>query len=413
MEETKETQTEPGIGVVKPMGETLLEIAAVMVRWRKFITRTVVSVTILTIIITLLLPKWYKATSSVFPAEQTNLFSGLEGVSSLVQSFSAGKKLSSLTGSNETDRYMAILKSDKVLQEVVTKFNLIDIYGNTNDPYRVEKTLKDLVGNTELEVQDEGNLSITVFDKVPQRAADIANYYVEVLNQTNSELGAQNARANREFVEQRYNKNLVDLRDAEESLKVFQQRYGVLALPEQMTASIKAGAEIYGQLARKEMELEILKQTLTADNPTVAEKQVEVDAVKKTLSDMSNGTLNSSEEMKIFIPLKQTPQLGVEYLRLYRNVEIQNKILQFITPVFEQAKVEENRSTPSVVVLDLAYPPERKAKPKVSMFALLAFVISLLFSLTVVFTGEALRRLQAMSPERYHHIVSTLQSDWF
>jgi uncharacterized protein involved in exopolysaccharide biosynthesis len=63
--------------------------------------------------------------------------------------------------------------------------------------------------------------------------------------------------------------------------------------------------------------------------------------------------------------------LGGEYIRKLREVEIQYKILQFITPLYEQAKVEEQRSTPSVIVLDYASPAERKAKPK-RLFIILA-----------------------------------------
>ncbi len=398
--------------MVKSLGETILDIVSVILRWRRFILLTVLTTTLITGVVAFLLPKWYKATASVFPAEQANLFPGLEGVSSLVQSFS-GKKLSSLTGPSETDRYMAILKSDRVLSEMINHFNLIEVYGYSDASYRGEKTAKDLIANTELELQDEGNLTISVYDKDPKRAAEMANYYVKILNETNSELQAQNAKGNRLFVEQRFEKNLTDLRSAEESLKVFQLKNGVLAMPEQTTASIKAGAEVYGQLAKKEIELDVLKRTLTPGHPNVEEKEIEVSAIKRKLKEMSEGGSATADEMKIIVPFRQTPELAVEYIRLFRNVEIQYKILQFITPVYEQSKVEENRSTPSVVVLDRATPPERKAKPKISMFMLLAFVISILFSLIVTFTDEAIRRIRLMSPEKYNSILSVFQSDWF
>ncbi len=396
---------------IKPLGETLLEIVSVIIRKRRFIVWVVLLSTIITIIVTALSPKWYKATASVFPAEQTNLFPGLEGVSSFMQSVS-GKKLSSLTGPSEVDRYTAILKSGRVLDAMIKKFNLYEVYENTDGSFRSERTVKELLSNTELEVQDEGNLTISVFDKDPKRASDMANYYVQLLNETNSELQAQNARGNRMFVEQRYEKNLRDIRSAEESLKVFQLRHGVLAMPEQTSVSIKAGAEVYGQLAKKEIELDILKRTLASGHPSLTEKEIEVDAIRSKLKEMSEGGGEAATDMKIIVPFKQTPELAVEYIRLYRDVEIQYKIMQFITPIYEQSKVEENRSTPSVVILDTATPPERKAKPKIALYALLAFIISSLVCLAIVFTGEALHRLQKMSPEQYHFIRSAIRSDW-
>lgn len=107
------------------------------------------------------------------------------------------------------------------------------------------------------------------------------------------------------------------------------------------------------------------------------------------------------------------PQTAVESFRLYRDVAIQQKITEFLAPLYEQAKVEEHRSTPSVVVLDKAGIPERKAKPKVSLYALLALVISSLVSLMLVFSVEGLHRVKSIVPERYNGIVSVLRSDWF
>lgn len=404
--DTNETQ-------MKSLGETILDIVSILVKWRRFFLWFVLTITVSAAVVTLFLPKWYKATASVFPAEQADLFGGLDGISSIVKTFSSSSKLSSLTGPKEVDRYLAILKSERVLGEVINKFNLYDVYELTDAVYKNEKARKELSSNTELEIQEEGNLTISVFDKEPLRAAEIANYYVELLNKTNSELQVQNARGNRLFIEQRYEKNIQELRTAEESLKTFQLKHGVLALPEQTEASIKAGAEVYARLNLKEIEIEVLKKTLGESHPNIAEKKIEIEAIKNKIHEMNTGNSSSPEDMKLLIPFRQTPELAIEYIRLFRGVEIQYKILQFITPLYEQAKVEENRSTPSVVVLDNAVPAERKAKPKVTLFALLAFVVSTLIALLFIFFAEALHRLKKMDQERYNAIAVTLRTDWF
>jgi len=109
------------------------------------------------------------------------------------------------------------------------------------------------------EVGSEGQLVIDVYDQDPQRAADMANFFVKDSQRNHSELHVLNARANRQFIEKRYDKNLLDLRSAEDSLRAFQLKYGVVALPEQLEASIKAMAEIYGTLAVKEVEVDVLR----------------------------------------------------------------------------------------------------------------------------------------------------------
>jgi len=388
----------------------LIDFLSVISKYRKFISRFILFVTVITTVIALLLPKWYKSTASVFPAEKADLLGGLEGIASLAKSFSPAKALTSLSGNAETDRYIAILKSSTVLNAVIQKFDLVHIYDITS--YPGEKTAEELLSNVEFIVETEGNLTITVFDKDPQRAADMANYFVEMLNKKNTELQVQNAHGNRQFIEERYKKNLSDLAAAEDSLKAFQKKYGVIAMPEQVEASIKALAEITGQLAIKEVQANVLRRTQSLDNPTLMATQIEIDEIRNKLSQMNSGTKFSKNEMNVFVPFSKMPDLGGEYIRRFRDVEIQYKILQFITPLYEQAKVEERRQTPSVLILDKAGPAERKSKPKVSLYALTALIVSLLLSLFIVFVREAIAKLQSNKQEELNNLLTMLRSDW-
>jgi uncharacterized protein involved in exopolysaccharide biosynthesis len=79
-------------GSSEPLGSSLLEFFSVITKWRRFIVWIVLAATIVSGVVAFLSPKWYKATASIFPAEQADLFSGLGGVSSLMKSISAGKK---------------------------------------------------------------------------------------------------------------------------------------------------------------------------------------------------------------------------------------------------------------------------------------------------------------------------------
>jgi uncharacterized protein involved in exopolysaccharide biosynthesis len=389
----------------------LMDFLSVVTKHRKFVSRFILICTVCTTIIALLSPKWYKSTASVFPAERADLLGGLEGISSIAKSFSSAKSLASFGSNPEIDRYLAILKSSTVLNAVIQKFDLIHVYDITS--YPGENTTKELLSNVEFKAEDEGNLTITVYDKDPQRAADMANYFVEMLNKTNTEMQVQNARGNRQFIEERYEKNLSDLAAAEDSLKAFQKKFGVIALPEQIEASIKAVAEITGQLAMKEVQANVLRRTQSADNPSVIATQIEIDEFRNKLSQMNTGAHISKNEMNVFVPFGRMPDLGGEYVRRFRNVEIQYKILQFITPLYEQAKVEEKRQTPSVLILDKAGPAERKAKPKVSLYTLLSFVISTSVALFLVFSFVGMQRLQILHPERFNIFINAIRFDWF
>src|SRR5258707_3934263 len=108
MEESQirtEEKLHPGIGVdgsAEPLGKTIIDFFPVLAKWRRFLTWFVLSSTMITTVVTLFMPKWYKSTASVFPAEQTNIFPDLGGVSSLFKSLSGGssKGLGRLTGNS-------------------------------------------------------------------------------------------------------------------------------------------------------------------------------------------------------------------------------------------------------------------------------------------------------------------------
>ncbi len=393
------------------LGNTFLDILAVLTKYRRFLVWFIICVTFIVTLIAFVSPKWYKATASVFPADQTDLFSGFDGISSLVKTFSPGGKFASLTRPAESERYKAILKSENAVMKVIEKFDLTKVYNITNYPR--EKTIKVLLSNVNFGITDEGALEIIVYDKNPKLAASMANYFVDILNEINAQLHVQNAKGNREFIEQRYNKNLTDIRVAEENLKSFQLKHGVIAISEQMEASIKTNAEIFGMLTGKEIELSVLKHTLSEFHPNLIKIQTEIDEIKRKLKEMESGTNVSPEEMKILVPLRQAPKLTMDFYRLYRDVEIQYKILQFIMPLYEQAKVEEKRNTPSVVVLDKASVPEQKARPKISLYFMLSFTLSSIVAGFVVFFYEGVKKIRASNPNKFNDLWSRVRSDWF
>ncbi|MGD0037050.1 MAG: hypothetical protein ABSC53_07135, partial [Bacteroidota bacterium] len=135
--------------------------------------------------------------------------------------------------------------------------------------------------------------------------------------------------------------------------------------------------------------------------------------LRNKLSQMNSGLQTSKNTMNVFVPFNKIPDLGSEYIRKFREVEIQYKILQLITPLYEQAKVEENRQTPSVLILDKAFPAEKKSKPKVSIYLLLSFFISIALAILLVFLYVWMQRLYALDSDRFDTIFNNVRSDWF
>jgi len=83
--------------------------------------------------------------------------------------------------------------------------------------------------------------------------------------------------------------------------------------------------------------------------------------------------------------MQSLPQNAIDYYRNFRNVEINATILEFILPLYEQAKFEEQKDVPVLQIVDYAVPPVKKSFPPRLVFTLLitlgAFIICFFFIL--------------------------------
>jgi tyrosine-protein kinase Etk/Wzc len=377
-----ETEDKNGPQPLKPLDgqqrPNLVAYAATLLNWRTFIFRNVVAVTLLTIVVSFLLPRWYKSTATVLPPKDEGLLSGIANLGSVLKEFSPIRGVGGLGSPRGTYSYLSILNSRRAMEMAVAKFGLIGVYDISDSS--MEKAVKEFSDNFEATFEDQGHISITVYDKDPKRAADIANYMVEVLNQISSELNSRESGSNREFLERRVAESRDSLKKAEELLKDFQEKYGVYTIPEQTQASLSGQARLFAEKALKEVEIGVKEQLMGRDNPELQAAKLELSVLNQKL-----GAL---------------PGIGMQYVRLYRDVLIQSKIVEVLMPLLEQVRLQEKRDTPVVVQLDTAVPAERKAKPKRLIIILSAAISSFLLSLLYIAAVERWRRFQQENPEK-------------
>jgi uncharacterized protein involved in exopolysaccharide biosynthesis len=256
------------------------------------------------------------------------------------------------------------------MEKVVRKFDLITVYDTPDSS--MEKAIKELSNNIRFEDGENDEIIIEVFDKNPQRAASMANYFVEVLNEINTRIGTLEARNNREFMERRLEEANQMLFKSEEVLKKYQEKSGLIITPEQ-TSGIDAIASLYAMKVKKEVEVAILEKGVTADNNALQQMRLELNELEKKVSTI--------------------PETGIASIRLYRDVAIQQKIVEFLVPLYEQARIEEQKDVPVLLVLDTAIPPEKKSKPQRSLIVLLSTFVMFTFSVALAFMMHAIRTL--------------------
>jgi tyrosine-protein kinase Etk/Wzc len=346
---------------VKKKDFTILDYINILKNNKKTIIIFTVAITVMSIIVAFfIIEPIYQSVVVVKTAssKSSGLGALLGGAAS--SSFSDIADIGDITGggsgAKELALYESILNSRRNIEEVIIKYKL-------NDEWEF-KYMQDAVRNFRLNIIDiskdkiAGTLAIGIYDKNPQRAKDIVDFMVSQLNKINIELNVLNAKNNREYIEQRYILSKTNLKKAEDSLRIYQDIYGI-APDIQTKVATETELKLEAEIKTEEVKLDLLKKIISPDQTEVKIQEEKIKSLNKQLGDIRN-----SSDSYDLLSLKNKPSIVLNYLRLVREVEIQNKIVVFLLPLYEQAKIEENKQTPTVLILDQSYVPERKAKPK-------------------------------------------------
>ncbi len=354
---------------------TLLDIILIFLKYKKKILIYTLIICIISIILYFFVfDLIYFSTASIKSSgKSSGLLSSLEGMPDIGGLDEIG--LGGGKSAKELAAYEEILQSRRCLEPLIVKFNLME-----RDEYKYMEDAINAFTKGKLVLNQEklsGILYVGVYDKDPVLAKEMVEFLLEELDKINIELNVQNAKNNREFIEKRYYLAKEDLSKAEDSLKSFQMIYGV-APDLQIKAAAQSAFALEAELKAEEVKLDVLKKILSPDQIEVKTQEAKINSLREKISGIQNST-----DLNELLSLGNSPQIAMSFLRLQREVEIQSKILAFILPIFEQAKIEEKRETPTILLLDKPYIAERKTKPKrltmVVIWTFGGFVLSLLF----------------------------------
>ncbi|MBN1780887.1 hypothetical protein JW948_07170 [bacterium] len=387
----------------------------VLTKWRKPILTTFFIVCFLAAGFSLIMPKVHQGVVTIMPPMEDS--EGL-GLSSLMSQIPLGGL--GLNGmSDETYAFLAILNSRTIMESVVDTFGLIERYNSDN----IEEAVKELRDNVKIDVNEDGTITLKANasttwlpgkneeDSTRVCARDMANYFIRELDRVNKELKVERARNTRIFIEKRYLQNINDLAKAEDDFKVFQENYDAIALPEQMSATIQAVSEIQANIIRREIEMKVIEKTMGRSNSEYIRIKSELSEFRNRLNDFRNNKDSSDD---LLFTLSEAPDLGLQYARLFRDVVLQEKIMEFLLPQFEQAKINEAKDTPTVQILDEAVVPIKRIRPKRAFFVIFWGILSFIISTSVVFTIESIDRMKLTAPdkhEKFEIIYSTIRND--
>ncbi len=387
----------------------------IIIKRRYFIIKTFLIVVIASIIISLIIPNKYIATATILPPNpqqdammgliQSSISSGLSGLSGF-SSFMPG-------ATTPSDLFAALLTSGRIMGKVIKKHELKKVFRTKtgSDTYEMLRSI------TKVGVTPEGIISIKITWYDRKLAADIANSFVEELNKFNTETAMTVGKKYRIFIEQRLKDNQKVLEIAEDSLKNYQEKHHTIALDVEIQSAIGTIAELKSQIILLEVKKGALASSAQFNNPYLYDINKELRELKKQLAKIQFGDKqkNGKEFGAGFsVPLLKLPEVSLEYVRLLRDVKVQEAVYELLTQQYEHAKIMELKDTPTVQVLDRASPPEKKTSPKRSRIVIMAAIFSLILGVVSSFCLEAFENLKKHPDEfkKWQDIHGKLKRDF-
>jgi tyrosine-protein kinase Etk/Wzc len=311
------------------------------------------------------IPKQYVATAVIM----TQAPQGNSTLSALGQLSSLAGAVGPLGGMKSQDDLMvALLKSRRIQDELIKTLDLKARY-DTKSSEGVRKQLGDKVTIT-LD-KKTGLIVIDAADSESVFASRLANSHVEVLRGALSTLAINDAQLRRKFFEQQLDRTRQAFATAEATFRQAQAQSGFALAPVLAEGSVRESVAIRSQISSREIQLQALSRTLTNEHPEFQRQIAELMALRQKLSQLEHGGAS------------QGTRGSPAALDAYRDMKVQEAVLETLVRQLEMAKLDEAREGPTVQFIDVASPPEGPSKPSGRVILIAGALLAIVLAITV------------------------------
>ena len=397
MSDHVQENTEPDINLLD------LLIALGQEKWTLIVVTFLAAIT--GVVVSLITPATYVSRTSIMPSQQSG-GGGLASLGSLSGLGGLGALSNIATGIKSSDEmYIALMRSQSIQNSLIEQLKLKERYGSrTMEDARIALTNNTII----LADKKSGLLLIEAQDKDPDFAAQLANAQVKELYVILSRLAVTEAQQRRAYYEQQILKTQAKIPQLELEFKVAQKSSGL-----EVASLLAEAGTLPGQIAAKELQLQVLSRFVTQQNPELKKLAVEISALR---SQMARYELNKSE------PNSNEPKNNgkagdvasgnfiQKATQAYNTLKIQESLLDGFVKQLELAKVDEAKEGPAIQVVDEAKPPEMRSKPErkklVLAYTVTGFIIGFIFAALRAFMR------QVNSTPEGHQRFSQLKRAW-
>ena len=378
--------TEPDINLLD------LLIALGQEKWTLIVVTVLAALT--GVVVSLITPATYVSRTSIMPSQQSGGGGGgLASLGSLAGIAGLGALSNMAAGIKSSDEmFIALMRSQSVQSALIEQFKLKERYGARN----TEEAKQALNLNVAiLADKKSGMLFVDAQDKDPAFAAQLANAQVKELNVILSRLAVTEAQQRRAYYEQQIIKTQTKIPQLELEYKEAQKSSGL-----EVASLLSEAGTLPGQIAAKELQLQVLSRFATAQNPDLKQIAVEISALRAQMAryELSKSELKTSPSK----PGQSTESTKTSFVQkatqAYNTFKIQEALLDGYVKQLELAKVDEAKEGPAVQVVDEARAPEMRAKPERKKLVLAYTVTGLIIAFVLAALRALLRHIRS-TPE--------------
>lgn len=337
------------------------DIIRYLLRFKWLILGLCASVTVGVYLYALTMPQYYKSTINCVPpsTDESGLGGALAGISSTLKDIG----LSKLGGkSGESFEFISLLFSRTIRDSMIHRFHLVDEYdmrGEIMDDVRSE-----LEDNLEVELHQEGNYEITIWSQNPNKSVEMCNTFVSYANEIANRVQRLEAEKSVRYMERRLSMMDSILATITDSLEFYSRTYRLFSPLDQAKASAEALASVKSELLKQEMVLGLLKQNYGDTDPQVRASQGLVNDLKSQYEKAQTQPGFAGN-----FALTDAAGIGATYMRLYAEYEAYSKLKAFLLPSLEQARLDMNKTSPALLVVDRPVAAEKRDRPKRMLLA--------------------------------------------
>jgi tyrosine-protein kinase Etk/Wzc len=369
---------------------SILDLLVILTARRRLVLKATAVFAIAGLALALLLPTRFTAKTIILPPQQ-----GSSLASTLTSQLAGMSGLASLAGSalgmkSPNEMYVAMLRSQAVEDAMIDRFGLMKEYKcrYISQARKVFERRFDVDGNGK-----DGLIHISVDDPDPRRAAEMANAYVDAFRTLSEGLAITEAAQRRVFFDQQVNDTKEKLANAEETLKVTEQKTGMLQVDSQARALIESAAMLRGQIEAKEVQIEMMRTYAGDQNAALIEAEQGLAGMRAQLQKL--GGSEDDDTAGLIQPKGMVPQAGLEYIRAYRDVKYYETLFEFLARQLELAKLDEAKEGALIQTVDPAVIPDRKSFPPRALIVACGIFLGFLCGVFLAILQAGLERMQS------------------